>query len=335
MASPHHSFDDIPFSPSARMKREIGWDHISRDDTSVLTVGTFDGVHRGHQAIIGYLADRAQERGGTATVVSFDPHPRSVVRDRDVDLLSTLTERGDLLEHYGVDRFVVIPFTKAFAHLPPVEYVEDILVSRIGLAEITVGYDHAFGRNREGDVDLLRKLGDTHGFDVDVIPAQQVGMNIVSSSRVRALLRDGDVRDAYELLGRPYDLRGTVEEGAKRGRQIGYPTANLDISDPRKLVPKIGVYAVRVHRSATGETLAGMMNIGRRPTFDGMDVTVEVHMLDYSADVYGETLRVEFLRRLRNEKKFGSADELAAQLSRDENHCRQVIEAGDFPDPVV
>ncbi|PEN15095.1 riboflavin biosynthesis protein RibF [Longibacter salinarum] len=317
------------------MKREIGWDNISRDDSSVLTVGTFDGVHRGHQAIISYLKQRAEERGGTATVVSFDPHPRSVVHGREVDLLSTVEERGDLLEHFGVDRFVVVPFTKAFAHLPPVEYVEEILVQRIGLCEITVGYDHAFGRNREGDVDLLRELGKTHDFEVDVIPAQQIGSDVVSSSRVRSLLRGGEVSSAAELLGRPYDMRGTVEEGAKRGRTIGYPTANIDVSDARKLVPKIGVYAVRVHRPSAGETHAGMMNIGRRPTFDGMDVTAEVHIFDFEADLYGETIRVEFLRRLRNEQKFESADELATQLSRDEEHCRQVIETGNFPDPVV
>lgn len=317
------------------MKREIGWDNISRDDASVLTVGTFDGVHRGHQAIIDYLRVRADERGGVATVMSFDPHPRSVVHDRDVDLLSTVEERGDLLAHYGVDRFVVVPFTDAFAHLPPVEYVEDILVRRIGLCEITVGYDHAFGRNREGDVDLLREMGRRHDFEVDVIPAQEVDADVVSSSRVRSLLREGDVGGAASLLGRPYDLRGTVEKGAQRGRKIGYPTANIEVSDPRKLIPKLGVYAVRVQRPATGATRAGMMNIGRRPTFDGMDVTAEVHILDFEDNLYGETLRVEFLRRLRDEEKFSSADELAAQLSRDENHCREVIETGKFLDPVI
>lgn len=317
------------------MKREIGWEEISRDTSSVLTAGTFDGVHRGHQAIIDYLKRRADERGGTATVMSFDPHPRAVVHDRDVELLSTLEERGDLLEHYGIDRFVVIPFTREFANLPARQYVEEILVNRIGLAEITIGYDHAFGRNREGDVALLRSMGETHGFEVDVIPAKEVDAGVVSSSRIRSLLREGDASGAAKLLGRPYDLRGTVEHGEGRGRTIGYPTANIELRDARKLIPKLGVYAVRVHRLSTGATHSGMMNIGRRPTFDGMDVTAEVHILDVEADLYGETLRVEFLRRLRDEQKFESADHLVRQLSNDEDHCRQVIAAGGFPDSVL
>ncbi len=317
------------------MKREIGWEEISRDSASVLTVGTFDGVHRGHQAIIKYLKRRADERGGTATVMSFDPHPRSVVHDRDVDLLSTLEERGDLLQHYGVDRFVVVPFTREFANLSARTYVEEILVHRIGLAEITIGYDHAFGRNREGGVDLLREMSAVHGFEVDVIPAKEVEADVVSSSRIRSLLRAGDASSAAHLLGRPYGLRGRVEHGEGRGRTIGYPTANIELGDPRKLIPRRGVYAVRVHRPSTGAMLDGMMNIGRRPTFDGMDVTAEVHVLDFEDDLYGETLRVEFLRRLRDEQKFESADHLARQLSDDENHCRQVIAAGGFPDSVL
>jgi riboflavin kinase / FMN adenylyltransferase len=317
------------------MKREIGWEEISRDTSSVLTVGTFDGVHRGHQAIIDYLKRRADERNGTATVMSFDPHPRAIVHDRDVELLSTLEERGDLLQHYGIDRFVVIPFTREFANLTARQYVEEILVNRIGLAEITIGYDHAFGRNREGDVDLLREMGETHGFEVDVIPAKEVEAGVVSSSRIRSLLREGDASQAAKLLGRPYDLRGSVEHGEGRGRTIGYPTANIELSDARQLTPRLGVYAVRVHRLGTGATHSGMMNIGRRPTFDGMDVTTEVHILDFEGDLYGETLRVEFLRRLRDEQKFESADHLMRQLSADEDHCRQVIAAGGFPDSVL
>ena len=308
------------------MKREIGWDAITRDDDSVVTVSTFEGVHRRHQAILDYLETRADEHGGVSTVVSFDPHPRSVVHDESVDLLSTIDERGDLLEAYGVDRFVVIPFSKAFAHLPPVEYVEEILVGRIGLSEITVGYDHSFGRNRKGDVDLLRTLGAEHGFDVDVIPAQQVGPDVVSSSRVRQLLRGGEVDEAAELLGHLYSIEGEVEEGAGRGQQIGYPTANVNVAHEAKLIPQIGVYLTRVHRTSDGTRHWGMMNVGRRPTFDEMDVTAEVHLLDFSGDLYGEELRVEFLQRLRDEQKFESADALAVQLSEDEHHCRQAIE---------
>ena len=309
------------------MKREQGWDAITRDDASVVTVGTFDGVHRGHQAILDYLLTRADAQGGTSTLLSFDPHPRSVVHGDDVPLLTTLDERATLLDDAGLDRFVVIPFDDTFSQISAVEYVEKVLVERIGLQEITVGYDHRFGNNREGDVALLRELGAEHDFDVDVIPAQHVNQHVVSSSAIRKhLLEGGDVEAAAKMLGRPYAMTGTVARGEGRGRKIGYPTANLELEDPRKLVPKIGVYAVRA-TLPDGTLRGGMMNIGRRPTFDGMDVTAEVHVFDFSGDLYGERLRVEFLQRVRDEQRFESADALAVQLSEDERHCKDAIQA--------
>jgi riboflavin kinase/FMN adenylyltransferase len=311
------------------MKREIGWDEIEREDRSVLTVGTFDGVHRGHQAIIEYLRSRAQEREGVSTLVSFDPHPRSVVHDSEVPLLTTVQERADLLVDLGVDRYVVVPFSTEFAQLDPTAYVEEVLVERIGLQEITVGYDHRFGKKRAGDVDLLNELGPRFGFEVDVIPPQKVNEDVVSSRQIRELLRDeGDVSAAADLLGRPYRLHGVVARGEGRGRKIGYPTANLVLEDPRKLVPKRGVYATTVCLP-NGERRGGMMNIGRRPTFDEMDVTVEVHVFDFEGDLYGESLSVQFLQRLRDEQKFDSPDALAMQLSEDEQHCKTIVEAFD------
>jgi riboflavin kinase/FMN adenylyltransferase len=309
------------------MKREIGWDAITRDADSVLTVGTFDGVHRGHRAIIEYLLRRAGEQGGTSTLVSFDPHPRSVVHDQEVPLLTTVEERAAILEALGLDRLVVIPFSESFARLGPEAYVEEVLVDRIGLREITVGYDHRFGSDRDGDVDLLQALGETHGFDVDIIPAQEIDHQVVSSSRIRELLLEGGrVERARDLLGRPYALTGTVERGEGRGRQIGYPTANLVVPDARKVVPKTGVYATRVTLPGGAEHW-GMLNIGTRPTFDGMDETVEVHVLDFTGDLYGESLRVQFLQRLRDEHKFESVAALKTQLSEDKRHCKQVVEA--------
>jgi len=310
------------------MKREIGWEDIERDDTSVVTVGTFDGVHRGHQAILDYLLRRADQQEGTSTLISFDPHPRSVVHDQEVPLLTTVEERAELLEAYGLERLVVVPFTPAFSSLTAREYVERVLVRGVGLCEITVGYDHRFGKGREGDVDLLRSMGQEYDFDVDVIPAQEVHDHVVSSSSIRTLLaEEGDVEKAADLLGRPYRLTGVVERGEGRGRQIGFPTANLRL-DPHKLVPAIGVYAVTVTLPGGG-TCPGMMNIGRRPTFDGMEVTVEVHLLDFEGDLYGEALSVQFLQRLREERTFESADALAVQLSKDKRHCKRVIEAFD------
>ncbi len=311
------------------MKREFGWDAITRDTDSVVTVGTFDGVHRGHQAIVHYLLQRAEAQDGTSTLISFDPHPRSVVHEQPVPLLTTLEERAQVLDRLGLDRLVVIPFTESFAQLEPVEYVEEVLVGRIGLQEITIGYDHRFGKKRKGDVDLLRKLGETHGFSVDVIPAQEVDHEVVSSSKIRTLLQaEGDAEEAEAMLGRPYRLQGTVARGEGRGRQIGYPTANIDLQDARKLTPKRGVYAVRVVLP-DGSVHGGMLNIGRRPTFEGMDVTIEVHIFEFDDSIYGETLSVEFLQRVRDEQKFDSAEDLVVQLSEDERHCKQAVEAFD------
>jgi len=309
------------------MKREIGWEDITRDDASVVTVGTFDGVHRGHQAILDYLLHRAEERGGPSTLISFDPHPRSVVHGADVPLLTTVEERGEILQRLGLDRFVVVPFTPKFATLTARDYVRTVLVEGVGLQEITVGYDHRFGKGREGDVDLLREMGEGIGFDVDVIPAQQVGDDVVSSSAIRDRITDGEVEEARRLLGRPYRLSGTVERGEGRGRTLGFPTANLHLSHG-KAVPAIGVYATLVDLP-DGSSLRGMLNIGRRPTFDGMDVTVEVHLLDFEGDLYGANLTVQFVQRLRDERKFDSPDALAVQLSKDKQHCKRVTEAID------
>lgn len=312
------------------MRYEVGSAQITRDDSSVVTTGTFDGIHRGHQAILQYLKARAEEQEGTSTVVSFDPHPREVVQGESIPLLTTVEERARLLNDLGLDRFVVLSFTEAFSKLSATTYVEEVLLGTIGMKEIVIGHDHTFGRNREGDRELLERLGKSMGFTVDVIPPQEVDHSVVSSSQIRNLLIEkGNVVRARELLGRPYALSGTVERGAGRGRKLGYPTANLQVSSPRKLVPKIGVYATRVQVQDGDAPLAGMMNIGRRPTFDGMDVTVEVHLLDFEGDLYGQTLRVEFLRRLRDEQKFDSPEELVAQLSRDESHCKRVIQALD------
>lgn len=308
------------------MRCEIGWDEITHDDQSIVTVGTFDGVHRGHQAIIDYLQQRAREQSGLSTLVSFDPHPRAVVHDDDVPLLTTVAERADALETLGLDRFVVVPFSTDFAQLGPEEYVEKVLVEGIGVREITVGYDHRFGKGRAGDVDLLRELGEKYGFEVDVIPPQEVDRDVVSSSTIRSLLlEEGNVQRARELLGRSYQIEGVVAKGEGRGRKLGYPTANLALEDARKLVPKRGVYATEV-TLPNGRRRGGMLNIGRRPTFEEMEVTVEVHLLDYEGDLYGERLTVQFLQRLRDEQRFESADALATQLSEDEKHCRTVIE---------
>ncbi|WP_456426068.1 bifunctional riboflavin kinase/FAD synthetase [Rhodocaloribacter sp.] len=308
------------------MKREYGLEQVVHDDRSIVTVGTFDGVHLGHQAILRYLVRRARSNGGSSVVVTFDPHPREVVRGEPVPLLTTIEERAELLETLGLDRFIVIPFTPAFARLSAEDFVEKILVGRIGLKEIVIGYDHGFGRGRGGDAALLEALGGKLGFTVDVIPPQVVEKHVVSSTEIRALLMDeGDVCEAARLLGRPYALGGTVVEGARRGRSIGFPTANLEVDHPRKVIPKIGVYAVLATLDDGVTTLGGMMNIGRRPTFEDAGLHLEVHLLEFDGDLYGRRLRIEFVERLRDERKFESIDALVEQLSRDRERCMAAI----------
>ncbi|MFO8231853.1 MAG: bifunctional riboflavin kinase/FAD synthetase [Longimonas sp.] len=314
------------------MTREIGWEQIQRDASSVVTVGTFDGVHRGHQAILSFLCERAKALQGTPTVLTFDPHPRAVVRNADVPLLTTIEERARALEHLGIARMVVLPFTQELAQYDPEAYVREVLWETIGLQAIAVGYDHRFGRNRGGDVSLLRAMGADLGFTVEEIPPQAEDDEVISSTRIRKqITEEGAVADAAQLLGRRYTLSGTVERGDQRGRTIGFPTANIRLNDARSCVPRHGVYATRVHGSALHEPHVGMCNIGVRPTFDGTTPTIEVHMLDFEGNLYDETLCVEFVQRLRGEVRFDSVDALKAQLSEDRTHCIRVMEAASTP----
>lgn len=309
------------------MTREHGFDHIAPDGQSVLTTGTFDGVHLGHQAILRYLLDRARTVGGKATVVTFDPHPRAVLGGKPVPLLTTLAERADVLEGLGLDRFVVLPFTRDLSLLEPEAYVEEILLGTVGMQEIVIGYDHRFGRNRRGDQTLLERMGAQHGFTVDVIPEQIVTGVTVSSTQIRnALAQDGDARKATALLGRPYSFAGTVVRGDQRGRQLGFPTANVRPENTRKLIPKVGVYAVRAE-TPSGR-YDGMMNVGRRPTFeqDGL-LKAEVNLFGFDGDLYGLPLRVEVIERLRDERRFDGLDALVAQLQEDEQQAVRVLMA--------
>ncbi len=308
------------------MKRQYGLDQIEREADAFVTVGTFDGVHVGHQAILRYLVHRARQNGGHSVVVTFDPHPREVLSGEPMPLLTTVEERARVLEDLGVERFIVLPFTLAFSKMPPEDFVEKILVERIGLQEIVIGYDHGFGRGRRGDSSLLEALGERLGFTVDVIPAQVVEEHVVSSSEIRRLLGEaGAVGKAAEMLGRRYALSGTVVRGDGRGKGIGFPTANIKVDHPRKFVPLQGVYAVQVHLE--GRTWGGMMNIGLRPTFGGTREVIEVHIFDLEQDLYGRQLRVEFVERIRDEQKFGSVDELVEQLSKDQQRCKRALAA--------
>lgn len=310
------------------MKFERGLEQVVHDARSVVTVGTFDGVHRGHQAVLQFVKERARERKGISTVLSFDPHPREVLRGEPVPLLTTIEERAALLSDLGIERFIVLPFTPELAAMSARQFVEEVLVRRIGLQAICVGYDHTFGHNREGNVALLRQMGPEYGFAVDVIPPQVVGERTVSSTLIRTILiREGDVRQAAALLGHPYSLSAMVVRGDGRGRLLGFPTANLHPTHPRKLIPRNGVYAVRVWVPGASEPYGGMMNIGVRPTFAGDRRTLEVHILDYEGELYGQQLRVDFIERLRNEQRFPSVEALREQLLLDRQRCIETLQA--------
>ncbi len=298
---------------------------VPTDRHSVVTVGTFDGVHAGHQALLGYLVDRAKERRARSVVVTFDPHPREVVHGQIVPLLSTVHERARLMGDLGVDLVAVVPFTQQFASVSAEEFVRDILVGMIGMEEIVIGYDFSFGRGRQGNEALLRRIGDEEMFQVDVIPPHVIGARVVGSSGIRTLLLEvGDVKTASALLNRRYAFDATVVRGDGLGRTIGYPTANLKLIEPRKVIPRIGVYAVLV-KIGSDEELPGMMSIGTRPTVNGKDLRLEVHLLDFNRDLYGSTITVEFVDRMRDEERFASVEELVEQLSKDENRCRAML----------
>ena len=310
------------------MKREIGWSQIQKDTRSLVTVGTFDGVHVAHQSIIKYVVERAAKHGMMSVAVSFDPHPREVVQGVEIPLLTTVEERAREFEQLGIDRFIVIPFTSDFAETGAEDFVINVLVEKIGLSEIVIGHDHGFGKGRQGDKKLLMALGKRYGFTVDVIPVQLLEQDVVSSTRVRAvLLEKGDVQLAYKLLGRNYTLSGEVVTGDGRGAGIGFPTANIQIDHPKKIIPLKGVYAVWVEGEAVEERKRGMLNIGSRPTFNGQDERIEVHMLDFEGDLYGSTLHIEFVQRIRDERKFNSVKELMQQLSKDKERCIAELES--------
>ena len=289
---------------------------------AVVTIGTFDGVHRGHRLILDRMRSVAEEVGGETVIITFDPHPRNIVgmRSDPQPLLTTMPERINLLAKIGIDHLVIVPFTPAFAAMDPRDYVKDFLVARFHPHTLIIGYDHRFGRQREGDYHLLESLSETYGFQVRELDAQILRDAAISSTRIREALMQGRPEEATEQLGYPYFFSGLVRHGDKRGRTIGFPTANLKPDDPAKLLPADGVYAVRISLSeADGDayTKTGMMNIGLRPTVDGTRHLAEVNIFDFNEDIYGRVLTVQVISRIREERKFSGLEALQSQLSND------------------
>ncbi|MBI4545555.1 MAG: bifunctional riboflavin kinase/FAD synthetase [Gemmatimonadetes bacterium] len=304
---------------------------------AVITVGTFDGVHRGHWAVLERLRSAAQRLGRRSMLVTFDPHPLRIVRPEAAPrLLTTPLEKKEILAESGVEYAVFLSFTPQLARTPPREFVEEILLQRLGLRHLVVGYDHGLGRGRSGDVEMLRTLGHELGFTLEVVPAVMLSGAPISSTRIRRALEAGDVEAAARALGRPYSLRGPVVRGEGRGRALGFPTANIDVADPDKLLPREGVYAVRaVLRQAAagaGRGLGGVLHLGPRPTFRGSPPSIELHLFDFDQDIYGEAVRIDFCARLRDIHHFQSTAELVRAIQADCAAARALFApAGSLP----
>jgi riboflavin kinase/FMN adenylyltransferase len=290
---------------------------------AVVTIGNFDGVHRGHREIFRRVRRDAGERGGLAVAVTFAPHPLKVLApERDFRLITTYAEKERLIEEAGIDVLIIIPFSREFSAISAEVFVREILVGRIGMERLVIGFDYAFGKKREGDVNLLRRLGEKLGFTVDVLDQVGDGETGFSSSMVREMIAAGDVRGVVPLLGRRFSLGGRVVHGFHRGgRQLGFPTANLDIEE--ELLPKTGVYAVKVE--GEGFLRDGACNIGYNPTFHGPGITVEVHILDFDGDLYGRRLRLYFVDRIRDERRFSHVDALLEAIRGDVSRCREIL----------
>jgi riboflavin kinase/FMN adenylyltransferase len=293
----------------------------------VVTSGTFDGVHVGHQRIINRLKEIATQAGGETVLLTFYPHPRMVLfpDDNELKLLNTQEEKIKLLEKQGVDHLIIYPFTKEFSRLSSVNFIRDILVNKIGTKKLVIGYNHHFGRNREGSFEHMKEYGPVYGFDVEEIPAQDIHNIEISSTKIREALQRGDIRTANTFLGYSHLLTGTVVKGKQLGRTLGYPTANLAIADKFKLIPGNGIYVVEVGYGA--EIYKGMMSIGLNPTVNnGTDRTIEVNILDFEKDIYGEELTIGFIDKIRDEEKFDNLEKLKQQLGKDKQHTLRTFQ---------
>lgn len=291
----------------------------------IVTQGTFDGVHIGHQKLLKRIRDLAAEKQGEVVLLTFHPHPRKVLfgKDAGLEMLTCLSEKIKLMEEYGIQHLVIHPFTREFSMMEYDAFVKDVLVEKLGVKTLVIGYDHQFGHQRRGSMSTLREMAPGLGFEVEEIPEQEIDAIAVSSTRIRKALKAGEVEVAAQLLGYRYHLTGRVVQGNKVGRTIGYPTANLVPNDPDKLIPANGIYAVKVW--ARQQWWNGALSIGHRPTFDNGARTVEVHILGFDEEIYGEEITLGFYSYLRPELKFASVNDLVQQMNQDVEQCLLIL----------
>jgi riboflavin kinase/FMN adenylyltransferase len=294
------------------------------DKPTVVTIGTFDGVHIGHQKIIQRLNNTAKIEGLQSVILTFFPHPRMVLqKDSNIKLINTIDERHDILHGLGLDFLVIKKFTHEFSRLSAEDFVKNILIEKLNAKKVIIGYDHRFGRNRNADINDLKVFGETFGFQVEEISAQDIDDVAVSSTKIRKALMEGDIKKANDYLGYHFMLTGKVNQGKGLGKQINYPTANIEIKEDYKIIPKQGSYVVQ--STINKKVVYGMMNIGMNPTVNGNEQTIEVHFFDFDKDIYGKTIKIDLLDRIRDEEKFESIEALKLQLSKDKDTALKFI----------
>ena len=306
------------------MKTIHGIENFTADEASIVTIGTFDGVHLGHQQILKQLIDTSRKSKLKSVLLTFFPHPRMVLQpDISMRLIQTIQEREKALQKTGLDYLVIHPFSTEFSRLSADDYVKQILVEQLNVRKVVVGYDHRFGRNRTASLEDMYHYADIHEFEVIEINAEKIESTAVSSTKIRKAIDEGNIELANTYLGHSFTIEGMVIDGDKRGRELSYPTANIDLQNQHKIVPKQGVYLVK--SKLKGRVVYGMMNIGTKPTFDTTMPSIEVHFLDWNGDLYGQAVQVELLKWVREERKFSSVEELQTQIQADEQYCRSSI----------
>ena len=306
------------------MKTIHGIENFPADEASIVTIGTFDGVHLGHQQILKQLTDTSRKSKLKSVLLTFFPHPRMVLQpDISMRLIQTIQEREKALKITGLDYLVIHPFSIAFSRLSADDYVKQILVEQLNVRKVVVGYDHRFGRNRTASLEDMYHYADIYDFEVIEIDAKKIDSTAVSSTKIRNAIDQGNIELANTYLGQPFTLEGMVVHGDKRGRELSYPTANIDLQNQHKIVPKQGVYLVK--SKFNDRVVYGMMNIGTKPTFDTTMPSIEVHFMDWNGDLYGQEIQVELLKWIRDERKFKTAKELQTQIQMDEQNCRSSI----------
>ncbi len=306
------------------MKKYPSASSYKNNRQSVVTIGTFDGAHLGHKAILNRVVETAKKENLDSVVLTFFPHPRMVLQQiSDIKLINTIDERTQLLKKSGLDHLVIHPFTHAFSRLTALEYVRDILVNSLKAKKIIIGYDHRFGRNRNADIDDLKEFGRTYNFEVEEISAKEIDDVAISSTKIRKALNEGDIETANSYLGYNYMISGEVVQGKAIGRTIKYPTANLKLKENYKLIPKNGVYVVQ--SKIDSENIFGITSIGTNPTVGGKEKTIETHFLDFNKDLYGKEITIEFLKFIRDEATFNSVELLRQEIVKDENFAKQYL----------